>query len=181
MFKNLFPLCLCCPLLISCSASLEDYKVVKTPFDIKSYFNGSITGWGTVQDRNNMVTKRFCVEIDAKWQQNNGRLSEVFYFDDGTIDYRTWELEKMTDGNYKGSATDVIGIGLGEQKSFAFNLQYTLLLDIDDKEYEVTMDDWMFQIDKYRVMNKTAMSKFGFNVANVTLFFDKQPPVRKCR
>ena len=58
--------------------------------------------------------------------------------------------------------------------------KYTLRLPVDGKTYDVSMDDWMYQIDQYRVMNKTAISKFGFNVANVTLFFDKESPVKTC-
>jgi len=60
-------------------------------------------------------------------------------------------------------------------------LQYDLLLNVKESTYQVAMDDWMFQLDKYRVMNKTAISKLGVNVANVTLFFDKQNPVNTCQ
>jgi hypothetical protein len=42
------------------------------------------------------------------------------------------------------------------------------------------MDDWMFQLDESRVMNKTSMSKFGVKVAEVTLFFDKNSSKEKC-
>jgi hypothetical protein len=42
------------------------------------------------------------------------------------------------------------------------------------------MDDWMYQIDDYRVMNKTTISKFGIDVAEVTLFFDKETPYQTC-
>jgi hypothetical protein len=38
----------------------------------------------------------------------------------------------------------------------------------------------MYQLDEYRVMNKTSMSKLGVEVASITLFFDKEPPVKNC-
>ena len=42
------------------------------------------------------------------------------------------------------------------------------------------MDDWMYQLDEFRVMNKTTMEKLGVKVAEVTLFFDKQTQVQRC-
>ena len=43
------------------------------------------------------------------------------------------------------------------------------------------MDDWMFQLDENKVMNKTSMSKFGVKVAEVTLFFDKETTNQSCQ
>ena len=38
----------------------------------------------------------------------------------------------------------------------------------------------MYKLDEHRVINKTAMSKFGFKVAELTLFFDKTLPLKTC-
>ena len=153
-------------LLMSCSANIEDYQQQSKEFDLKQYFNGDLIAWGTLQDRSDKVTRRFCVELSGRWQGDSGVLAEKFYFDDGEISYRNWLLTKQQDGSYLGSA---------------FQLQYTLALQVDESTYNVTMNDWMYQLDEYRVMNKTSISKLGFNVANVTLFFDKQLPVKKCQ
>jgi hypothetical protein len=168
-------------MLASCSTNLTDYQQDKLNFDIKDYFSGNVIAWGIVQDYSNKVTRRLCVEIKGTWQGNKGVLAEKFYFNDGEITYRNWQLTKQSDGSYQGAAEDVIGAAIGKNQGFAFQFQYSLLLNIDNDSYEVSMDDWMFQLDKYRVMNKTAMFKFGVNVANVTLFFDKSLPNQTCR
>lgn len=167
-------------LLMSCSASIEDYETQTYNFDVKEYFDGDIVAWGIVQDSNDKVTRRFCVEIIGTWDDNKGVLSEKFYFKDGEISYRNWTLMKADDGTYTGTAGDVVGTGHAKHSGFAFQLEYNLLLQIDDNQYNVSMNDWMYQLDEYRVINKTAMSKFGVNVANITLFFDKQLPVKTC-
>ncbi|WP_208379426.1 DUF3833 domain-containing protein [Psychromonas algicola] len=167
-------------LLSSCSANLTDYSEKQNSFDLKEYFNGDVIAWGTIQDHSDKVTRRFCVELEGTWQGNEGVLAEKFYFDDGEISYRNWQLTKNKDGTYRGLAEDVIGHAIGKHQGFAFQLQYTLALKVNDSVYEVSMDDWMYQLDEYRVMNKTAINKFGFNVANVTLFFDKQLPIKTC-
>ncbi len=169
-----------CSLISSCSTALDDYQAVENPFDIKSYFIGRVVAWGMLQDYANKVTRRFCVEIEGTWQGNNGVLAEKFYFNDGEISYRNWQLSKKMNGSYEGKAEDVIGIAVGNHQGFAFQFQYELSLAVEDETYQVSMDDWMYQLDEFRVMNKTSMSKLGVKVAEVTIFFDKQSQVKKC-
>jgi hypothetical protein len=164
----------------SCSTAIDDYENSNTPFDIKEYFNGSTIAWGMIQDYSNKVNRRFCVEIEGTWQGNKGTLAETFYFDDGEVSYRNWQLIKQEDSRYLGTAEDVDGIATGIHKGFAFQFTYNLLLTIDDETYNVSMDDWMYQLDEFRVMNKTSMHKLGVKVADITLFFDKTLPNKKC-
>ena len=169
-----------CSLISSCSTALDDYQDVDKPFDIKRYFDGRVIAWGMVQNFSNKVSRRFCVEIEGTWQGNEGVLAEKFYFNDGEISYRNWQLSKKTDGSYEGQAEDVIGMAIGKHQGFAFQFQYQLSLVVEDESYQVSMDDWMYQLDEFRVMNKTSMSKLGVKVAEVTLFFDKQTQVQQC-
>jgi hypothetical protein len=165
---------------ISCSTAIDDYEVSNKPFDIKEFFNGSIVAWGMLQDYSSKVNRRFCVEIEGTWLENKGTLAETFYFDDGEVSYRNWQLIKQEDSSYRGTAEDVDGIAIGIHKGFAFQFTYNLLLTLDGETYNVTMDDWMYQLDEYRVMNKTSMHKFGVKVAEVTLFFDKNIAEQTC-
>lgn len=168
-------------LLLGCSANIEDYQQTKKRFDIKNYFSGDVIAWGMLQDYSNKVNRRFCVEIKGTWQGSKGVLAEKFYFKDSEISYRNWQLTKHDDGTYTGTAEDVIGTAKGVHQSFAFQFSYTLTLKVADDTYQVNMDDWMYQLDQYRVINKTSISKFGVNVAEVTIFFDKQTPVQTCQ
>jgi len=170
-----------CFFISSCSVELKDYKIEDKPFDIKNYFEGRVVAWGVIQDYSNEVKRRFCVEIDGSWEDQKGLLAEKFYFDDGEISYRNWQLTKLTDGSYLGTAEDVVGTAIGKHKGFAFQFQYELSLDIDGDITQVTMDDWMFQLDENKVINKTSMSKFGIKVAEVTLFFDKKIKNQSCQ
>ncbi|MDP7591576.1 MAG: DUF3833 domain-containing protein [Litorilituus sp.] len=177
--KNAWPFLLC-GLLFGCSTKINDYEKSETQFDIKQYFNGSVIGWGMVQDYSLHVTRRFCVELQGRWQEDKGVLAETFYFTDGEVSYRNWQLLKQKDGSYQGSAGDVKGLAFGVHKGFAFQLQYSLLLKVDDDTYKVDMDDWMYQLDEFRVINKTSINKFGVKVAEVNLFFDKETPAKRC-
>ena len=168
-------------LLVACSTHINEYENVKNPFDIKEYFSGNVIAWGIVQDFSKKVNKRFCVEVIGSWEGNKGVLAETFYFDDQVeLSYRNWQLTKQENGNYIGTAEDVKDQAIGVHKGFAFHFQYDLLLKLDDETYEVTMDDWMYQLNDYKVMNKTSMYKFGIKVAEITLFFDKEDRNSSC-
>ena len=175
-------LILCLALAVSsCTAPLEDYKKTAPKFDIQQYFSGKVIAWGMVQDYTDKVTRRFCVELDGQWQDGDGLLKEIFYFADGEVSYRNWQLTKLKQGKYQGSAEDVVGTAIGQQVGFAFQWQYDLLVPIDGEEIELSLDDWMYKMDEYRVFNRTTMKKLGVTVAQITLFFDKQLPVKSCQ
>ena len=165
----------------SCSVSVDEYPYQSQAFNISNYFDGKITGWGTVQDYRGKVIRRFCVDIIGTWQGNSGTLAESFYFDDGEISFRNWQLTQNQSGQYQGHAEDIIGTAYGEHKGFAFNFRYQLLLTLGDNTYQVSMDDWMYQLSEHKVINKTSMSKLGIEVANITLFFDKSNPDQSCK
>ena len=159
--------------MTSCSSNIHDYEKTSPKFDIKQYFTGKFTAWGMIQDYTGKVTRRFCVELNGTWNNNEGTLEEVFYFHDGEVSYRTWVLTKLPYDKYSGTAEDVVGVANGKQMGHAFRWQYQLEVPIDGDTYTFNMDDWMYQLDDYRVMNKTTMSKLGVNIADITLFFDK--------
>jgi hypothetical protein len=167
-------------IMTGCSSDISDYKESNPKFDIKNYFTGNVIGWGMVQDYSNKVTRRFCVELSGTWVNNQGKLAEVFYFDDGEVSYRTWLLTKLSNDMYTGSAEDVVGLAKGIQSGYAFQWQYTLLVPIDEETYQFDMDDWMYQVDEHRVFNRTTMNKFGLKAAEITLFFDKNTSSKKC-
>jgi hypothetical protein len=56
----------------------------------------------------------------------------------------------------------------------ALRWRYVLSLPVDDKVYDVHLDDWMYLIDEHTLANRSFMSKFGVEVGQVTLFFRKR-------
>lgn len=180
MLNKALVLAIALPCLVSCNASLEDYQTSQPQLSLETYFDGPVIAWGLVQDYQDKVTRRFCVEIDGSWKDNQGSLAETFYFNDGEVSTRNWQLTKQANNQYIGTAEDVIGQGYGQTSGYAMRWQYTLSLDIDDSNYHFALDDWIYQIDEYRLFNRAKMKKFGITVASLTLFFDKETPLRSC-
>ena len=160
--------------LAACATvDVGQYAGEKPPLDLAQYFTGTVDGWGMFQDRSGTVVKRFTVRIDCTWKGNEGTLDEHFEYADGTTQNRVWKLVK--DGNrYTGTAADVVGTAQGVAAGNALRWNYVLALPVDDKTWNMDMDDWMFLVDDRTLLNRTTMSKFGFRVGEVTLSFRKR-------
>ena len=161
--------------LAGCStASLDDYRGSKPALDLQTYFNGPVTAQGVFQDRSGKVVRRFVVTMDCSWVGDVGTLDETFVYSDGRRERRVWRLVRHADGRYTGTAGDVIGTAEGQVAGNAFNWRYTLALPVDGRVIHVQFDDWMFLMDDKVMLNKAVMSKFGFELGEVTLSFYKR-------
>ena len=162
-------------LVTACSSSpVAQYAALTPALDLKSYLNGELEAWGQFQDRSGKLVKRFHVNMTGTWQGNKGVLDEQFVYDDGTTQQRIWHLEDLGNGHYTGRADDVIGVANGIVAGSVLNWRYTLALPVNNKTYHVQFDDWMYLHDQHTLINKAVMSKFGFKLGEVTLFFRKK-------
>ena len=150
------------------------YRAELPALDLKTYLNGTLDAWGVFQGRSGEVKKRFHAVIDAKWNGDTGVLDENFKWSDGTTSRRLWTLIRQADGSYRGRADDVVGEAVGEVAGNALRWRYVLALPVDGKTYHVDFDDWMFLMDEKVMLNRSYMSKWGFNLGEVTLTFSKR-------
>ncbi len=157
------------------SQGIEQYAAEKPALDLARYFNGKVIAHGVFQDRSGQVVKRFTVDMDCRWEGNQGVLDERFTYSDGSTQRRVWKLTKEADGRYTGTADDVVGMATGRTAGNAFQWSYVLKLPVDGSVYEVSFDDWMYLVDERVMLNKATMSKFGVRLGEVTLSFQKLP------
>ncbi|MEQ1517296.1 MAG: DUF3833 domain-containing protein [Usitatibacteraceae bacterium] len=151
----------------------KDYAKETPKLDLSTYFNGTVDGWGMVQDRDGKVLRRMYVVLDCKWNDNEGVLDESFQWSDGKTEKRVWKIRKNGD-RYIGTAGDVVGEANGEANGNALRWNYILALPVGDSTYQMSMDDWMWMIDEKTMANRTTMSKFGVRVAEISIFFRKR-------
>ncbi len=164
-------------LLAGCaSPDVRSYANERPVLDLAEYFNGRVLAHGIFQDRSGQVVRRFTVEMEGRWQGDQGVLDEHFTYSDGKKERRIWHLTKQANGRYTGTADDVVGTANGEASGNAFRWAYTLQLPVDGKVYEVQFDDWMYLVDERVMLNRATMSKFGVRLGEVTLSFQKLSP-----
>ena len=162
-------------MLSGCMGSpLDYYEGSKPEADIKEYFNGPIKGWGIVQDWRGRVVSRFDVDMVGEWKGDTGTLTEHFQYYEGKTQKRVWTIRKRADGRYEGTADDIIDKAEGASNGSAVNWQYTMNLPVGDTTYRIAFDDWMWQMHDGVLINRSYLKKFGFTVAELTIFMQKQ-------
>jgi len=174
MSNYLLPVLGLCMLSACSTTDVSVYAKEKPTLDLKQYFNGTIDASGMFQDRKGVVVKRFSVVIRASWDGDVGTLDEDFTYSDGSKQQRIWTLRKQANGQYIGTADDVVGEAIGITAGNALRWSYVLALPVDDKVYNVKFEDWMFLMDDKVMLNRAVMSKFGFRLGEVTLSFSKR-------
>jgi hypothetical protein len=153
--------------------SVQDYASETPKLDLRSFFTGDLTAKGFFTDRSGRVVKRFTVAMNGSWEGDLGTLDEQFVYTDGTRQRRVWKLKALGDGRFSGTAGDVVGEAEGAVAGNAFRFVYTLALPVDGRVWDVKLDDWMFLMDERTVLNRSAMSKFGIHLGDVTLVITK--------
>lgn len=162
-------------MLASCGGDkLEHYEGLEPTFDMRRYFNGPIKAWGIVQERSGKVVSRFDVVMHGSWEGNVGTLKEDFTYYDGSKQQRVWTITQKPDGSYEGTAGDIIGKATGATSGNAVNWAYSMDVPVGDTTYRLRFDDWMWQMHDGVLINRSYLKKFGFTVAELTLFMQKQ-------
>ncbi len=163
-------------LLTSCSGNNmkpTDFKDKKPRLIIEEYLSGSVKAWGILQNRSGKVTRQFSATLDGKWDGKKLILDEEFIWSDGEVQKRQWEINKIDEHNYEGTANDVVGIAKGYSYGPAFKFEYVLLVPVKGKEIKISFDDWIFKQDDSVAINRATMTKFGIKVAELTVLFQK--------
>jgi hypothetical protein len=161
-------------LLPGCSGvSIEDYSHNKPAMVVPEFFNGSLSAHGIVKNRSGKVTRYFNASIDAYWEDGIGTLDEVFVFDDGEEQRRVWKLVKDEAGNYIGSANDVVGSSKLKVAGNSLFLDYMLRVPYGEGTLDIHIDDRMYLVSDRILLNESIMTKWGFDVGQVTLVIQK--------
>ena len=176
--KILRALCTGILMLISgCSSSkIEDYAANTPVFDIRHYLKGTIEAWGMFVDTSGKADPMFHVMMEGSWEGNQGTLSEHFIYNDGRTQDRIWKLSFTDEHHFTGTAADVIGVATGTQFGNAVNMKYVLTVQTKNGgSYDMSMDDWLYQMNDQLVINRNEMRKFGIKVGELVISFNKKP------
>ena len=155
--------------------NIDDFSETEPTFVPEEYFIGKTKAWGIFQDRFGTVRRDFVVDIDGYMDGDILVLDEDFVYSDGEIDQRTWRITKLDDGRYEGEANDIIGTAQGQRRGRALRWRYDFDLVVGGRSWQVHFDDWMLLQDENVMINRTTVSKWGFTIGEVYIFFMKQP------
>ena len=159
--------------LFNDSMKPEDFKNTEPEIKIEKYFEGQVKAWGILQDRKGRATRQFKANMIGKFENNILTLEEDFFWKDGETQRRVWKIKKIDEHNYIGTAPDVVGEAKGASYGSAFKFEYNLMIPFKGKNIKIRFDDWIFKQDEKVAINRATLTKFGFKVGELTVFFEK--------
>lgn len=154
--------------------SLEDQPLSDRSLNLEEFFDGRVLAQGQFQDVFGTVRRRFDVEVNGTWDGQTLTLVEDFVYEDKSTEQRVWTLRKTGPETWEGTAPGVIGQASGEERGDTFNWRYTIDLPVPDGTLRVTFNDWMWLVSENRVLNRAYMKKFGVDIGEVIISFEKQ-------
>jgi len=161
-------------LLGSCgSMKPEQFKNVDPKLNLFAYFDGRTQAWGIFEDRFGNLRRQFKVVIDGTIEGDTLTLDENFTYMDGEESRRVWTIIKKGDHNFEGTADDIIGVAEGVSYGNALNWKYSMDLKVENSLWRVKFDDWLFRQADDVIVNKAKVTRWGFEIGTVTLFFKK--------
>lgn len=162
-------------LISGCGPKVADYKDNTPKLAFEEFFNGPVMAHGIIQSRSGKVIRRFTVDMRGTWDGDKGKLEEIFVYDDNERQERTWNVTRLPDGRYSGTASDIIGAATGEQAGNAIRWNYVMRIPVGGTTYDVKFDDWMFLMPDGTMLNRSALTKFGVRVGEVSIYMAKKP------
>lgn len=160
--------------LASCAgAKISDFQGKTPTFNLESYFLGDTKAYGLFEDRFGKFRRTFVVDIKGAMEGETLVLTEHFVYDDGETEQRIWRINKKADGTYSGTFGDIIGEAKGELEGNALHWEYKMNLKVGDDTWKVGFDDWMIMQSDGVMLNRAYVSRWGFEIGQVTLSFVK--------
>lgn len=153
----------------------EQFANAEPKFRVEEYFLGQTRGWGIFEDRFGDLRRQFVVDIDGAWEDDVFVMTERFTYSDGETEERVWRIAKLDDARYEGRAADVIGTASGVAAGNALNWRYSMNLKVGEGTWRVAFDDWMFLQPDGILMNRARVTKWGIDIGEVTLVFQRWP------
>ncbi len=153
--------------------NIEDYAGTNPEFKPEEFFAGETRAWGFFQDRFGKIRREFSVSTQGTVEGDVLTLEEIFSYNDGAEDTRTWTLTKIGPNTFQGSASDVIGTALVTVEGRAMRMEYDINLKMNGREMQVHFIDLMLLQPNGVLMNKSRVSKYGITIGEVVIFFQR--------
>ncbi len=161
------------PALIgSLALSLPSIAVSQETLLLEEFFKGESRAKGSFKAING-ATRNFDVKLFGEFDGKILKLKEDFLFENGEKDTKTWVFEKVTENKYIGTREDVIGnteVTINGNKAV---FTYLVYLDGKNKKMKVRFHDEMILQSPNKLVNKAKVTKWGFEIAQTSVEFEK--------
>ncbi len=143
-------------------------------FELTRFLEGRTMAWGIFEDRFGRLRRRFSVEMHGRWEAGTFVLDEVFVYDTGAREERTWRVVPTGEGRFTATCPDCIGSATGECDEQSIRMRYRFRLKLEAREISVDFDDRIYRMGDTIAVNRATMRKWGVKLGELSLFFEQK-------
>ena len=143
-------------------------------FELTSYFEGHTTATGVFEDRFGRLKRRFNVTMTGAWRDGVFFLDEVFVYDSGRTETRTWRVVSTGRGRFTATCLDCVGVARGVCDADSIRMTYKFRLTIGRRTLVVDFEDRIYRMDGGIAVNRATMRKWGVRLGELALFFRRE-------
>ncbi len=138
-------------------------------FDFEQYFTGHVKASGWFTDRFGNIKRHFCGDFYGAKEGDVFVLDEILYYARGNVEKRQWRVQISEDGVFTGESDALVNGVSGRIVGNTLQMNYVMKVDIEeDKQWILTMDDWMIYQPDGSLHNQTYVSKWGVKLGMVS-------------
>jgi hypothetical protein len=146
------------------------------PFAFESFFDGRLTGSGTVDNRREGTHRAFTATLAAHWQGPHGTLVEDLTYADGETKRFAWTFDRTGAGRYIGHRDDLVGEADVTTADGALRMTYTAHTTLPSGAvWTLSFDDRFEQIAPATVTVTGAVSYLFLGVGATHMTIVKAP------
>ena len=178
--KIAYPLVVLLALLIAGPAGLGSASATEAGQTLEEAFRGQATGVGSFKSTLAGVDRGFVVTTKGRGTGGQFVLDQVFRFDNGALDRRTWRFRKTGPKTYVGTREDVVGTAKVRVDDDAIRMSYDLITrGKNGSKLQLHFEDTIRRSGRDSIVNKGVISMLGINVGSVDVAFKRQKFARK--
>ena len=159
------------------SMHIDDFAESKPSFVLQDYFDGPMTAYGIIKNRNGKVVSSFKGTLVGSWDANGiGTLDEFFVYSNGDTQKRVWTFRPTGTNTFIGTAGDIVGEAPVIVKGNTMMIDYTMRIPRGKGTLDVDVKDWLHLQEDGVIVNHSKMRKFGIRVGELVITIIKDFP-----
>ncbi|BCP55949.1 hypothetical protein K32_45660 [Kaistia sp. 32K] len=159
-------------LLLACGAGGPTIAAGQT---LEEAFRGQATGVGRFKSRLAGVDRGFVVTTNGRRSGEDFILDQVFRFDNGSLDRRTWRFRRTGPDTYVGTRQDVVGEAAVRVEDDRIRMSYDLITrGRDGGKLQLHFEDTIRRTGRNTITNNGVISTLGMKVGSVDVTFKRQ-------
>ena len=141
---------------------------------LATFFNGEAEANGMIIDRFGRVRQKVHVIMNGYWANDKFKMDEVFTYEDGREELRSWSVEFTDENTFLASSDELKSPAIGFSNREIVKMEYTFPVPIASRMFRLKFDDRMYLLDENTLFEQAKMSKFGIHLAEIVLVFRKK-------